>query len=124
MHAWLIAAPCSAVLASSSPPQGTWHAGGVWKADSHCSEIRCSADGRFLYVGNRGHDSIAIFAIDQATGALARTACVPSGGEYPRNFNFSVSGGECSTHCAAPVVGVRFWRCFRAAANRMLTLPL
>lgn len=71
---------------------GTWHPGGVWKADSHCSEIRCSRDGKFLYVGNRGHDSIAVFAIDQVDGSLTRTACNPSGGEYPRNFNFSACG--------------------------------
>lgn len=72
--------------------EGTWHEGGVWKADSHCSEIRIDTTGRFVYIGNRGHDSIAVFAVDQATGKLERTACCPSGGEFPRNFNFSACG--------------------------------
>ena len=72
--------------------EGTWHEGGVWKADSHCSEIRIDSAGKFVYIGNRGHDSIAVFAVDQATGKLARTACCPSGGEFPRNFQFSACG--------------------------------
>jgi len=72
--------------------EGTWHEGGVWKADSHCSEIRIDSAGKFVYIGNRGHDSIAVFAVDQATGKLERTACCPSGGEFPRNFQFSACG--------------------------------
>lgn len=71
---------------------GTFHEGGVWKAHSHCSEIRIDPEGRFVYVGNRGHDSIAVYAVDQGTGMLKRTAVQPSGGEFPRNFNFSSCG--------------------------------
>lgn len=36
---------------------------GVWKAASHSSEIRLHPSGRFLLVGNRGHDSIAVFRV-------------------------------------------------------------
>lgn len=71
---------------------GTWHEGGVWKADSHCSEIRIDPEGRFVYVGNRGHDSITVFKVDPSSGMLTQTAVQPSGGEFPRNFNFSVCG--------------------------------
>ena len=39
--------------------------------DNHCADIQISPDGRFLYGSNRGHDSIAIFAVDQDTGGLA-----------------------------------------------------
>ena len=37
-------------------------------ADPSCAEIAMSADGRFVYASNRGHDSIARFAF--AAGAL------------------------------------------------------
>jgi 6-phosphogluconolactonase len=35
-----------------------------------CSQIHLTASGRYLYVGNRGHNSIAGFAVDPATGQL------------------------------------------------------
>lgn len=68
---------------------------GVWKAASHSSEIRLHPSGKFLYIGNRGHDSIAVFAIDDsttATGRLTPVQCAASGGKTPRNFNFSCTG--------------------------------
>lgn len=40
-----------------------------WTGGS-CADIHVSADGRFLYASNRGHDSLAIFAIDPETGRL------------------------------------------------------
>ena len=58
---------------------------------NHCSEIRISADGAFLYVANRGHDSIAIFALD-GDGGLELMKTVPSDGEIPRNFAIDPSG--------------------------------
>lgn len=64
---------------------------GVWKAASHCSEIRIHPSGHLLFVGNRGHDSLAVFKID-ALGGLCLAGIVPSGGECPRNFNFSSTG--------------------------------
>lgn len=65
---------------------------GIWKASSHSSEIRLHPNGRFLYIGNRGHDSIACFTIDQATGLLTFASACPSGGKTPRNFNVDHSG--------------------------------
>jgi 6-phosphogluconolactonase (cycloisomerase 2 family) len=66
---------------------------GVWKAASHSSEIRLHPSGKFLYIGNRGHDSIAVFSIaNGSTGALKRVQCAKSGGKCPRNFNFSCTG--------------------------------
>ena len=56
------------------------------------AEILISGDGRHLYVTNRGHDSIAVFAIDRATGLLTRTENVPSGGRTPRNIRLSPDG--------------------------------
>jgi 6-phosphogluconolactonase (cycloisomerase 2 family) len=53
-----------------------------------CSEILVSADGRFVYAGNRLHDSIGIFAIG-ATGELSFVDEVWTRGNYPRSFSFS-----------------------------------
>lgn len=52
-----------------------------------CSEIMVSLDGRFVYAGNRLHDSIAIFSVG-ADGTLAFVADEPTRGNYPRSFNF------------------------------------
>lgn len=65
---------------------------GVWKATSHSSEIRLHPNGRYLYIGNRGHDSIAVFAIDPTDGTLTSVEVHPSGGKCPRNFNFDQTG--------------------------------
>lgn len=60
-------------------------------ADNHCSEIKISPDGRWLYVGNRGHDSLARLAIDGTTGVAALVGDTPSGGKTPRHFAFDPS---------------------------------
>jgi 6-phosphogluconolactonase len=62
------------------------------KAKNTTAEIIISDDGRYLYVSNRGHDSVAIFAIDRATGKLTHTENVPSGGRTPRNIRFDPTG--------------------------------
>lgn len=56
------------------------------------AEIRLHPNGRFVYGSNRGHDSIAVFAVDAATGDLAPVEIVPSGGRTPRNFALSPNG--------------------------------
>lgn len=58
------------------------------------AEIRVHPNGRFVYGSNRGHDSIAIFAIDPSTGLLGTkpVAIVPTGGKNPRNFALSPDG--------------------------------
>jgi 6-phosphogluconolactonase (cycloisomerase 2 family) len=57
-----------------------------------CSEIMVSADGRFVYVQNRLHDSTACFAINQETGRLTFVAEEWTRGDYPRSFNFDPTG--------------------------------
>jgi len=56
------------------------------------AEIVVHPTGKFLYASNRGHDSIASFAIDSETGLLAATGHTPTGGVRPRNFNVDPSG--------------------------------
>ena len=59
---------------------------------SYPAEIALSADGRFLYGSNRGHDSIAVFAIDQTTGQLRATGHTATGGSWPRHFALDPTG--------------------------------
>ena len=56
-----------------------------------CSEIMVSAEGRFLYAGNRLHDSVAIFSI-RTTGTLTYIGEEWTRGNYPRSFNFDPTG--------------------------------
>ena len=56
------------------------------------AEIAVSPDGRFLYGSNRGNESIAVFKVDAATGALAPAGHVPTGGRTPRHFAIEPSG--------------------------------
>jgi 6-phosphogluconolactonase len=55
------------------------------------SEILVSKDGRFLYAGNRLHDSIGIFAIGK-NGALTFLEEEWTRGDYPRSFSFDPTG--------------------------------
>ena len=48
--------------------------------------------GKFVYVSNRGHDSIAIFKVDEESGKLTAAGHCPSGGKTPRNFNIDPTG--------------------------------
>ena len=50
------------------------------------AELAVLPNGRFLFASNRGHDSLARFAIDPATGALTPAGHVPAGGKTPRHF--------------------------------------
>jgi 6-phosphogluconolactonase len=49
-------------------------------------------NGRFVYVSNRGHDSIAVFACDPDSGRLSLRANVPAEGKIPRNFSLDPTG--------------------------------
>lgn len=46
----------------------------------------------FLYCSNRGHNSIAVFSIDQKDGTLAPIEHVSTGGKTPRNFEIDPTG--------------------------------
>ena len=58
------------------------------------AEIAIHPSGKFLYTSNRGDDSIAVFAIDRATGRLTFIQRVPSGGKTPRNFTLDPRGAR------------------------------
>ena len=56
-----------------------------------CSGILVSADGRFVYAGNRLHDSIGIFSVGQ-NGTLTFVGEEWTRGNYPRSFSFDPTG--------------------------------
>lgn len=56
------------------------------------SEIEIHPNGRFLYAGLRGHDSIAAFTIDPETGKLTFVEREPVRGSHPRHFNLDPTG--------------------------------
>lgn len=69
----------------STLPEGI--AGTNW-----CAHVAVHPSGRFLYGSNRGHDSIAAFSIDGATGRLTFQGCQPTGGKTPRHFALDPTG--------------------------------
>jgi 6-phosphogluconolactonase len=62
-----------------------------YAGSNFCSEILVSADGNFVYAGNRLHDSIGIFSIGP-TGELTHVADEWTRGNYPRSFTFNPTG--------------------------------
>lgn len=89
----------SAVQTVSTLPAG-------WSGRNTCSQIHLTPGGRFLYVGNRGQNSIAGFAVDPATGQLtaaghAPTEAVPSAFGLDPQGNFLYAAGTASNRLAA-----------------------
>ncbi|WP_046246533.1 lactonase family protein [Hymenobacter terrenus] len=60
--------------------------------ENSCADIHIAPSGLFLYASNRGHNSIAVFAIDTATGTLVPIQDVDTQGKTPRNFTLDPSG--------------------------------
>lgn len=56
------------------------------------AEILAHPSGKFVYSSNRGHDSIAVFAVDAETGKLTARGQVKTGGKTPRNFFIDPAG--------------------------------
>ncbi len=56
------------------------------------AEIEIHPSGKFLYGSNRGHNSLAVFAVDSSTGKLTAIQNQPSGGKTPRGFGIDPSG--------------------------------
>jgi 6-phosphogluconolactonase len=66
-----------------------------------CSQIQMTSDGRFLFVPNRGHNSIASFTVDAQTGALtaagrASTEAVPSAFSLDPQGKFVFGAGSAT----------------------------
>jgi 6-phosphogluconolactonase len=59
---------------------------------NNCAEVFVHPNGKFLYVANRGHDSIGVFAIDPGHGTLTRVEYASTQGKTPRSFALDPSG--------------------------------
>jgi 6-phosphogluconolactonase len=57
-----------------------------------CAEIAVHPSGKFVYGSNRGHDTIAVYSVDDSSGKLTSGAFVPCGGKEPRNFAIDPTG--------------------------------
>ncbi len=73
-----------ALQALSTRPEG-------YEGENNSAQIHITPNGRFLYVSNRGHDSIASFSIDRATGELTSIGHQPTE-KRPRAFNIDPTG--------------------------------
>jgi len=59
---------------------------------STIAEMRLHPSGQFIFVGNRGHNSIAVFRVDENDGSLDLVTIQSSLGAFPRHFNFDLTG--------------------------------
>jgi 6-phosphogluconolactonase len=66
---------------------------GVERTDKDSTaEVQVHPSGKFLYGSNRGHNSLAIFSIDEKTGRLTHVGNQSTGGKTPRNFGIDPTG--------------------------------
>ncbi|MDX5418835.1 MAG: lactonase family protein, partial [Hymenobacteraceae bacterium] len=63
-----------------------------YKGDNSCAAVKVSANGKFLYGSNRGHNSIVVYAIDGKTGKLSLVQHQETGGDWPRDFTLDLTG--------------------------------
>ncbi len=64
-----------------------------YKGPIGSADIHVSPDGKFVYASNRGEsNTLAIYAVDPATGKLTYMAHQSTLGKIPRNFNLDPSG--------------------------------
>jgi 6-phosphogluconolactonase len=56
------------------------------------AEVRASSDGRFVYMSNRGEDSLVAYAVDQRSGALREVQRIAAGGQTPWSFAIHPGG--------------------------------
>jgi len=63
-----------------------------FKERNALADIRLHPNGKFVYASNRGHDSLAIFRIEDATGRMIPVDIASTLGGNPREFDFEPSG--------------------------------
>jgi 6-phosphogluconolactonase len=64
----------------------------AFAGSSTCAEVQVHPSGRFIYGSNRGHDSIAVFAVDSSTGKLSLLEHQSTQGQTPRHFAIDPTG--------------------------------
>ncbi|MFF8594764.1 lactonase family protein [Streptomyces sp. NPDC015220] len=73
---------------SIGEPQGT----GSGPGTNYPAQILVTADGRFAYLANRGHNSLARYAVEADGARLRLLDTVPVAGDFPRQIAFSPDG--------------------------------
>jgi 6-phosphogluconolactonase len=63
-----------------------------FKGENSTAEVVVHPNGKFVYGSNRGHNSIAVFRVDPATGTLTFLEHVPTQGKTPRGFALDPTG--------------------------------
>jgi 6-phosphogluconolactonase len=63
-----------------------------YSGESTTAAVVVAPSGRFVYGSNRGHDSVAAFAVDQGSGQLTLLGHTPTGGRTPRDVNLDPTG--------------------------------
>lgn len=58
----------------------------AYGGSNYGSAIQISSDGEFIYAANRGHNSIAIFRVNQDSGKLTFLEAISTEGNWPRDF--------------------------------------
>jgi 6-phosphogluconolactonase len=64
----------------------------LFSGRNDAAEIAIHPNGKWLFTSNRGHDTIAVFAINPADGTLRKTGDFPTGGQEPRHFAIDPTG--------------------------------
>jgi 6-phosphogluconolactonase len=64
----------------------------LFSGRNDAAEIAIHSTGKWLFTSNRGHDTIAVFAINPADGTLRKTGDFPTGGQEPRHFAIDPTG--------------------------------
>jgi 6-phosphogluconolactonase len=75
----------TALASASTLPPG-------FDGENATADVHVHPSGRFAYVSNRGHDSIAVFALGEDGTALAPRGHVSTGGTTPRSFALTPDG--------------------------------
>lgn len=65
---------------------------GAFLGHNQGGAIKISPEGRYVYVSNRGHDSIGIYRVNSVDGRLALVSHASAGGSWPRDFELDPSG--------------------------------
>ena len=64
----------------------------AFKGQKSAADIEASSDGRYVYVSNRGADSMVVYAVSSQTGTLREVQRIPSQGQTPWSFSLDPSG--------------------------------
>jgi len=97
---------------------------------SHTADLHIHPSGNFLYCSNRGHDSIAMFRIDQSSGLLTFLGAESTQGNIPRNFAINPEGtlllaaNQNSSNVAAYTIDQSTGKLIPTGANSTVPTPV